>query len=98
MRRASFMITEEIEKELKLVEKLCNYQLTEESPYIHQLLRLASAVSQMYGKEDGDEIAYMCSHSYLKNRANYRLKEEWYESSIPLPFETTIETLKKTLK
>ncbi len=82
-------ITEEIEKELKLVEKLCNYQLTEESPYIHQLLRLASAVSQMYGKEDGDEIAYMCSHSYLKNRANYRLKEEWYESSIPLPFETT---------
>ncbi|NBH14512.1 hypothetical protein D3Z36_10085 [Lachnospiraceae bacterium] len=82
-------ITEDIEKELKLIEQLCNYHFTEERPYIHQLLRLASAISQMYGKEDGDEIAYMCSHSYLKNRENYRLKEEWYEDSTPLPFETT---------
>lgn len=79
-------LTEQIAKELKFIEEVCNYHFMEEGSVIHQLFRLASAISQMYGKEDGDEIAYM--YSYVKRRS-CKLKKEWYEESVSMPFETT---------
>lgn len=89
-------ITEEIKKELNLIEEVCNYHFTEESILVHQLFRLASAISQMYGEEDGDEITYM--YSYVKRRS-YRLRAEWYKESVTAPFETTtVEVPKEYVK
>ncbi|MCI9082445.1 MAG: LicD family protein [Lachnospiraceae bacterium] len=79
-------VTEAVEKALKIIEQVCNYHFTEETTMIHQLFRLASAISQMYGKEDGDEITYLYSHA---KRRTYKFKEEWYKESVKLPFETT---------
>lgn len=79
-------VTPEIETELQLIEELCNYQFNNESTVTHQLLMLGSAISQMYGEEDGDYITYM--YSYIKRRG-FRLRKEWYEESVTVPFETT---------
>ncbi len=89
-------VTEPVEKELKIIEQVCNYRFTEEHTVIHQLFRLASAISQMYGKEDGDEITYMYSHA---KRRTFRLKEEWYKECVSMPFETTtIDVPKEYIK
>lgn len=86
LRENGGQITEKIKEQLKLIEELCNYHLEEGHNIVHQLFRLASAISQMYGKEDGDEITYM--YSYVKRRS-YKLKPEWYAECVSLPFETT---------
>ncbi len=83
-------ITEEIQGYIKKLEEISGYHFTDENSIMHQTLRLESAICQLYGKEDGDVLTEMYSHVACKTYGGeYRLRKEWYEKSVPLPFETT---------
>lgn len=77
-------ITPEMGITLAKVEEICNYHFNNESSILNQVQRLVGVISQLYGKEDGDEITYM--PSYIK-RPTFRFQAEWYADTVRLPFE-----------
>lgn len=65
-------------------ETLCNVKLDNEGDIQEQILKLMDAVTSLYGKEDAD---YMTNYVTWINHDNYKVKKEWYDHVIMLPFE-----------
>lgn len=79
-------ITKEILDRAKALGKACNYHFTDDRPFLIHILTLIGAISQMYGSDEGEEMANI--YDRFKNK-RFRFRKEWFEESISLPFETT---------
>ena len=96
LRENGNQMTEEIEERVKSLGEVCNYQFTNEISILSHALKLIGAISQLYGPEDGEELANMYSRFQTKR---FRLRKEWFEDSVSLPFETTtVEVPKDYMK
>lgn len=89
-------VTKEIRDRAKSLEKVCNYKFKDDSTILSQSLTLIGAISQLYGPEDGEELG--CIYTRFQSR-RFFFRKEWFESSVPLPFETTtVEVAKEYMK
>lgn len=96
LREHDNQMTEEIEDRVKSLGEVCNYQFTEDMDILNHILKLIGAISRMYGAEDGDEIVNMYTRFQDKI---IRFRDEWFEESVSLPFETTtVEVPKEYIK
>jgi lipopolysaccharide cholinephosphotransferase len=76
----------ELELYLPQLEQLCQTKFSKEAPLDHQLWKLADRLAMMFGPEDGDELTLMARMAMGDDR--FRLKKEWYEKTVEIPFET----------
>lgn len=77
---------EELEEILLRIETFLNVKIDREKNIRKQILILLDRISQIYGEDEGDEVAWMISFPSYRHR---RLKKEWYREAVWLPFETT---------
>lgn len=79
---------EEIEQGwLDQIEELCKVKIKKDQPLLQQLLILMDRISLLYHRDECDEVAIL--HSYA-NGFTPRLKKEWFEKVIWMPFENTV--------
>ncbi|MBU5430980.1 LicD family protein [Kineothrix sp. MSJ-39] len=76
---------EKIEKSVVEVETYLKVSIDRSKPLISQLWRYASLLAMSYTEEDGDYLTQWCS--YVNRHEKFKLKKEWYEEAIYLPFE-----------
>ena len=76
---------EEIQKEwLNQIEDLCKVKIQKDKPLLQQLMILMDRLSSLYHRDESDDVTLM--HSYA-NGICRRLKKEWFENVIWMPFE-----------
>lgn len=89
-------VTKEIRERAKTLEEACHYKFKDDSTMLRQSLQLIGAMAQLYGPGDGDELGYI--YTRFQSR-RFRHREEWFEDSVALPFETTtVEVPKDYMK
>lgn len=74
------------EEALPKVEEICNIKLDRNKPMVPQLIKLLDQISQLYKKEESDDVALL--HHYVVY-GDGRMKKEWYDEVIWMPFENT---------
>lgn len=78
---------EEIQEEwLDQIEDLCKVKIHKDKPLLQQLMILMDRLSSLYHRDESDEVTIM--HS-LANGFRRRMKKEWFEKAVCLPFENT---------
>ena len=66
------------------IEDLCKVKIDRKKLLQNELARILDKVAEIYRNEDAKEITVA---RWFANHPNYRLKKEWYEESINVPFE-----------
>jgi len=66
------------------IEDLCKVKIDREKLLQNELARILDKVAAIYRNKDAKEITVA---RWFANHPNYRLKKEWYEESIEVPFE-----------
>ncbi len=66
------------------LEKICNVPIPRDGSEYNYIWKLMDSVSMLYKKEDSD---YMAEMIFYVEEDSYRMKKEWYESEVFLPFE-----------
>lgn len=74
----------ELETALLHVEELCNIKLHRNEPITHQLTRLFDQIARLYHREESEDLALISEYIIS---GKYRMKKEWYDNIIYLPFE-----------
>lgn len=77
-------ISGELEVRIKEFEELCNAKLVRNGDIQGQILQLMDCVTSLYSNE---ETEYMTNYLYWVLDDNYKLKKEWYDDVVMLPFE-----------
>lgn len=72
------------------IETLCHITLDPTQKLKPQLMRAADYVCQIYNTSGGTDISHYATHA--NSGAKLRLKAEWYQDCIVLPFETITVT------
>ena len=68
----------------KEFEELCNIKLDSNGDVQGQILKLVDAVMSLYNSEEAD---YVTNYPFWILDDQYKLKKEWYDETIELPFE-----------
>lgn len=66
------------------IEDLCKVKIDRKKLLQNELARILDKVAAVYRNEDAKEITFA---QWFVSHPNYRLKKEWYEESIEVPFE-----------
>lgn len=74
----------EFEEKLAYIEETCNVHIDRHKDIEHQLWRLVDALCCLYQEDECDEVT---NYPFMIGAPNYRMKKEWYEDVIYLPFE-----------
>lgn len=72
------------------IENLCHITLDPSQKLKPQLMKAADSLSQIYNTSGGSDISHYASHA--DSGEKLRLKAEWYQECIVLPFETITVT------
>lgn len=75
----------EIEGYLAQIEELCNVKIRRDGTERNQLWRLSDSIAAMFTEEESDDLAWM--PRLICSDPNFRLKKEWYQDVISMPFE-----------
>ena len=75
---------EDVSDVLPQIEQLFRMSFDHSRKILPQLLLLLDHVSQMYGQDEGGEVAEVF---YWIDRPEIRWKREWFEESVEMPFE-----------
>ena len=75
---------EDVSDVLPQIEQLLRMSFDHSRKILPQLLLLLDHVSQMYGQDEGSEVAEVF---YWIDRPEIRWKREWFEESVEMPFE-----------
>lgn len=67
------------------IERLCNRRLKKDQPIKYQLWRLSDEIASLAMEKESSNVALFARIVY--GSESYRLKKEWYESSIKMSFE-----------
>lgn len=79
-----FRVNGELNDRLSKMEELCGVTIPREDGIIHYLSRLIDSVSALYGEAYADEVT---EYPFFVARPGYRMKKEWYQEVVKLPFE-----------
>ena len=71
---------------LDQTEELCSVKISRDKTVIRQLIILLDRLSSLYCREESDEVAIL--HSNVNNFTR-RMKVEWFDETIWMPFENT---------
>ncbi len=74
----------ELDDRLSKMEELCGVTIPRDDSTIHYLSRLIDSVAALYGEADADEVT---EYPFYVARPGYRMKKEWYQEAVKLPFE-----------
>ena len=74
----------ELDDRLSNMEELCGVTIPRDDGTIHYLSRMIDSVAALYGEADADEVT---EYPFFVARPGYRMKKEWYQEVIKLPFE-----------
>lgn len=77
---------EEVDAEVRVLEKMCKVKLDKKRPLGNELNRLAVTLSSIYKEKDAKEITMI---PVWLEHSNYRVSKEYYKDTVMLPFETT---------
>ena len=75
------------EENLLKIEEFLNVKIDRTGNVRQQLLILIDRIGQSYGEEEADEISTL---SGFAKSENFRLKKEWYQETVYLPFENIL--------
>ena len=82
----------EAKEVLPQIEELCNVKFDYDKPIKRQLIILLDRISQLYGDAESDDVSLM--HHYVVY-GDGRMKKEWYNEIIWMPFENTTISVPK---
>lgn len=74
---------EQLQKKLERFESLCGMSVPRENLRLH-VHRMMDNVSSLYTEEEGD---YLLEYGFITEIADHRIKKEWYDEVIYMPFE-----------
>lgn len=69
---------------LKKYEELCNVKIEMKKDIKNWLWKLVDTISSLYHAEEAE---YMTNYTFWISMDNYKLKKEWYDKTVMLPFE-----------
>ncbi len=85
----------EIEETLRVIEQECSISIDRNGNILNQLYNLCDQLCSLYAEDESEEIAcfYTASKAYIGEKD--RMKKEWYDETIQMPFENIMITVPK---
>lgn len=74
----------ELEDNLKIYEELCGVEIPHGENRINWMWRLVDRIASLYQRDEGE---YMTNFATWITIDGYRVKKEWYDKAIMIPFE-----------
>lgn len=74
----------ELEDGLREYGRLCNIKIEMRADMKNWLWKLTDAISSLYHRDEAD---YLTNYTFWLTKETYKLKKEWYDEVIMLPFE-----------
>ena len=76
--------TGDLEKALELFGTACNVDLSLNTNTKNKVWKLCDSVASLCDRSEGDYLTY---YVFWLDKSNYKMKKEWYEDVVMLPFE-----------
>ena len=76
----------ELDAKLTSMEQLCSVAIPRDDSAMNFVYRMIDSVAALYGADDAED---MTEYPFYVARPGYRLKKEWYEETVKVPFEQT---------
>lgn len=73
-----------LEERLNEYEKLCSVKIDTKKNVKNSLWKLTDAVCALYHREEAE---YLTNYIFWIDKPNYKMKKEWYDDVVMLPFE-----------
>lgn len=73
-----------LEQDLQQLEQICNVKIKRNNEARNSVWRLGDAISSLYCADESD---YITNYEFWVGQDDYKLKKEWYEQNIDVPFE-----------
>lgn len=75
----------EAEDAIRMAEEYCGVKFDRGKPMLSQIWKVANQLVMSYREEEGDYLTEWCT--YVKSERRYRLRKEWFDHPVYLPFE-----------
>ncbi len=86
---------DEVEEKIKQVEQLCNIFINRNGLIINQLYNLCDRLSSIYTSDESENLTCFCGTTPAYIGEKIKLKKEWYDETIQMPFENIMITVPK---